>query len=124
MTIHSINHVQLGFPAGKHSLIRHFYANLVGLSEFGQGDGKTLRFNAGRQRVDLVPVDNWQPPTALPHLAFEVANLPGLRARLHDAGLALDESRPLAGHLRLYVKDPAGNALEFLEPFPSQMSAA
>jgi len=124
MSIHSINHAQLGFPAGKHALVRHFYSELVGLPEFGPGDGKTLRFRAGAQRIDLVPVQAWRSPAGVPHLALQVENLPGLRAKLLDAGLALDESRALTGHLRFYVRDPAGNALEFLEPVAGQKGNA
>lgn len=123
MSIHAINHVQLGFPAGRHAQLRHFYSELLGLSEVGVGDGKTLRFQAGTQRIDLVPVNDWRPPQQLPHLALEVRNLPGLRARLTDAGLAVDESRLLPGHLRFYAQDPAGNGLEFLEPVYGQESA-
>lgn len=120
MSVQSINHVQLGFPAGRHAQLRHFYSELLGLSEVGVGDGKTLRFQAGTQRIDLVPVQDWRPPQQQPHLALEVRNLQGLRAKLSDAGLAVDESRLLPGHLRFYTQDPAGNGLEFLEPVNGQ----
>ncbi len=124
MSIHSINHVQLGFPAGQQALVRHFYGELLGLPEFRALGGDALRFFAGPQRVDLVPVTDWRGAPAPSHLAFEVQNLPGYRARLIDAGFELDESRPLGGHLRFYVNDPAGNTLEFLEPNLSQDHAA
>ena len=124
MSVQSINHVQLGFPAGRHAQLRHFYSELLGLSEVVAGDGKTLRFQAGTQRIDLVPVQDWRPPQQQPHLALEVRNLQGLRAKLSDAGLALDESRLLPGHLRFYAQDPAGNGLEFLEPVGGQGRAA
>lgn len=123
MSVYSINHAQLGFPAGRHAQLRHFYAELLGLKEAGSDDGKTLRFCAGEQRIDLVPVAAWHPPSLVPHLALQVRNLPGLRARLLDAGLALDEPHEVRGHLRLYAQDPAGNALEFLEPVAGQGSA-
>ena len=54
------------------------------------------------------------------HLAFEVDDLPALRGRLQQAELALVENRALPGYLRFYVKDPAGNQLEFLEPDTEQ----
>lgn len=123
MSIHSINHAQLGFPAGKHVRVRHFHGELVGLPETGPGDGKTLRFHAEAQRIDLV-LQAWRSQVGMPHLALQLENLPGLRARLLDAGLALDESRALPGHLHFYVRDPAGNALEFLEPVAGQKGAA
>jgi len=122
MSIHAINHVQLAFPAGREAEVRRFYGGLVGLTELKQQGGKTLRFVAGQQRIDLVPTENWLPAPATSHLAFEVKDLPSLRSRLLDAQLRLEESRPLSGHRRFYVDDPAGNQLEFLEPDPSQAS--
>ncbi len=124
MGIYAINHVQFGFPAGQQSLVRHFYGQLLGLQEFRALGGETLRFFAGPQRVDLVPVPDWRAPLFPSLVAFEVQNLPGLRAKLIDAGFDIDEARPLGGHLRFYVKDPAGNTLEFLEPNLSQESTA
>lgn len=120
MSIHSINHVQLAFPSGAEAEVRRFYGSLVGLTELKQQGGKTLRFVAGQQRIDLIPTENWLPAPATSHLALEVKDLPALRSRLLDAQLQLEESRPLPGHLRFYVNDPAGNQLEFLEPDPSQ----
>jgi catechol 2,3-dioxygenase-like lactoylglutathione lyase family enzyme len=124
MSVHSISHAQFGFPAGRHAQLRHFYAELLGLEELQPGDGKTLRFRAGPHRIDLVPVRDWRPPSQVPHLALQVRNLTGLRSRLLAAGLAVDESRLLSGHLRFYAEDPAGNALEFLEPMSGQGSGA
>ena len=112
--------MQLGFAVAQRQAVRRFYAQLLGLSLSRLQGGDTLRFIAGAQRVDLVPVEDWRTPTEAPHLAFEVDDLPALRARLLGDGLALDEARPLAGHLRFYVRDPAGNVLEFLQPDASQ----
>ena len=116
MVVHSINHVQLPFPSGAEGQIRNFYNSLLGLPEVRLAAGNTLRFAAGTQRIDLVPTERWQPAPAVSHLAFEVRDLPALRHRLLQADLALVENRALPGYLRFYVKDPAGNQLEFLEP--------
>jgi catechol 2,3-dioxygenase-like lactoylglutathione lyase family enzyme len=122
MGIHAINHVQLAFPAGEEAEVRRFYGALVGLTELRHAAANdTLRFVAGSQRIDLIPTENWRPPPATSHLAFEVRNLPQLRNRLIDAQLLVEEHRPLPGYLRFRVKDPAGNQLEFLEPDPSQV---
>lgn len=120
MGIHAIHHAQLAFPAASHAEVRHFYGALVGLTELKIPQSQTLRFIAGSQRLDLVPHEDAQRPQAGAHLAFEVQGLPQLRQRLLQAGIALDEKRPLPGHVRFYVQDPAGNQLEFLEPDPTQ----
>ncbi|CAN7328385.1 glyoxalase [Acidovorax sp. LjRoot118] len=116
MAIHSINHVQLAFPAGAEEPIRNFYSRLLGLPEVHTAAGNALHFAAGTQRIDLVPTDHWQGAPSVSHLALEVQDLPALRGRLLQAQLPLVENRALPGYLRFYVKDPAGNQLEFLEP--------
>jgi catechol 2,3-dioxygenase-like lactoylglutathione lyase family enzyme len=117
MSVLSIDHVQLGFAAAQWTVVRHFYTHLLELPEVNESSpGRTLRLRAGQQRVDLVPVDPWQAPPPAGHLALRVRNLAGVRAKLRAGGFALDETRPLPGHLRCYVSDPAGNAIELLEP--------
>lgn len=116
MAIHSINHVQLAFPAGAEEPIRNFYSRLLGLPEVRVAADNALHFAAGAQRIDLVPTDHWQGAPSVSHLALEVQDLPALRGRLLQAQLPLVENRALPGYLRFYVKDPAGNQLEFLEP--------
>ncbi|MES2945001.1 MAG: VOC family protein [Pseudomonadota bacterium] len=115
MNIRAINHVQLAFPARLGAQVLHFYGSLLGLTQLLYPAGPTLRFMVGGQRVDLVPIQNdaTSPPAA--HLALEVDDLPQLRHRLQRHSLTLDESRPLPGYRRFYVKDPADNWLEFLE---------
>jgi len=118
MAIHSINHVQLAFPAGAEGQIRNFYSALLGLPELRHAaTGTALHFAAGAQRIELVPTERarWAAAPAASHLAFEVDNLHELRGRLLQAELPLVENRALPGYLRFYVKDPAGNQLEFLE---------
>lgn len=115
MTVLSIDHVQLAFPQGEQAVVRHFYGQLLGLREV-RGGGGTLRFEAGRHRVDLVPSEVHSVPQAHSHLALRVVNLPGFRSRLRAEGYEPDESRPLPGHLRLYVQDPAGHSIELVEP--------
>ncbi|MET1114645.1 MAG: VOC family protein [Comamonas sp.] len=122
MSIRGIHHLQLAFRAGREQAMRHFYRDLLGLSELpgARAPGaaqraQTLRFAAGEQRIDLVGVAQWQPLPAVSHLAFAVQDLQGLRQRLLAAQLPLVENQCLAGFVRFYLKDPAGNQLEFLE---------
>lgn len=116
MSIQAINHVQLPFPAEREAPMRHFYGALLGMHELQSAVDGFLRYAAGGQRIDLVPTGSRQAPPAALHLAFEVEDLPALRSRLLQAELPLVENRGLPGFLRFYVKDPAGNQLEFLEP--------
>lgn len=117
MGVEHIDHVQLAFHGPLQSRLRHFYGQLLGLPEVRLDGTPTLRFAAGPQRIDLAAADATAAPLTAPgHVALRVRNLPGIRATLLDAGLAIDETRPLPGHWRLYVADPAGNTVELLEP--------
>ena len=120
MSIRGVHHLQLAFRAGNAPAMRHFYRDLLGLSELpgDQAEGAALHFVAGEQRIDLVGVAQWQPLPAVSHLAFEVQDLSSLRERLLAAQLPLVENQGLAGYARFYLKDPAGNQLEFLEAQP------
>ncbi|HEY0201116.1 MAG TPA: VOC family protein [Burkholderiaceae bacterium] len=122
MTVHAINHVQLGFPRGGEDAVRRFYGTLVGLTELRYSAGGELHFVAGSQRIDLIPTEDedWRPPprTAV-LLAFEVHNLPRLRQQMLAQQLPIEERQPLPGYLRFRVRDPAGNWLEFIEPDPT-----
>ncbi len=120
MSIRGVHHLQLAFRAGNAPAMRHFYRDLLGLSELPgeQLEGAALHFVAGGQRIDLVGVAQWQPLPAVSPLAFEVQDLPALRQRLLAAQLPLVENQGLAGFARFYLKDPAGNQLEFLEAQP------
>ena len=113
----SIDHVQLTFDLDKLLDTTRFYGGLIGLLEQKRGDEPNLHFYIGEsgQRLDLVPRT---PGASLPnwgHLAIEVSNFLGLRQRFLDASVRLNESQPLAGHLRLYVEDPSGNRVEILQ---------
>ena len=104
MAIHSINHVPLAFPAGAEGPVRNFYAQLLGLTELRHAaTGPALHFAAGPQRIERVPTERWAPAP-----------------RLLQAELPLVEHRALPGYLRFYVKDPARNWLEFLQPDTEQ----
>ncbi len=116
MSIQSIDHVQLAFPQGAQPAIRRFYGDLLGLTEAYGYPGPALRFVAGQQRLDLVPAEAAGRPAAPVHLALKVCGLSLLRERLLGAGVELDETHPLKGFQRAYLKDPGGNTLELLEP--------
>lgn len=117
MDIQAINRVQLPFPPGLQQQVTHFYGELLGLTRMPVPVGEVLRFAARGQRVDLVPTDAAPPPApGFTPLSFEVQGLPQLRRRLIEAALEIEEHQPLPGYLRFFVRDPAGNRLEFVEP--------
>ncbi len=74
----------------------------------------------GAQQIHLLELPNPDPVSGRPehggrdrHCAFMVRDLDGLRQRLDGARLGYTLSR--SGRRALFVRDPDGNALEFIE---------
>jgi len=107
-----------------------FYRNVVGLVAFQRmpprhvffrcGEGVLLMFNpdvTSTERVQVgdsaIPLHGGRGPG---HVAFRVpaAEMPGWRERLHAHGVPVEsEIRWPQGGESIYVRDPAGNSVEF-----------
>lgn len=112
----AIHHVQLAFAPAQREAVRRFYTGLLGLVEVPTRTQRQLRFAAGPQCIDLVAQAGAQGALSVQHLALSVRPFEPLRERLLQAQVALVETPSATGVRRLYVKDPAGNQLELLEP--------
>lgn len=119
MPVRGIDHVQLAMPRGEESAARSFYHGLLGIPEVPKPPALAARggcwFEDGPVKVHL-GVDPDFRPARKAHPALRVEDLPGLVARLGEAGVAVVDDEPLAGYFRVYVDDPFGNRLELLEP--------
>lgn len=126
-----IHHVQLTYPASQHMQVHHFYRDVLGLSccspvVTGDGQGQVCSYAAGALRLDLVASWAADRPRSTPHgagglghVALQVQGIAALHQRLLN-----QQCNPLAvvqvrEGLRFYVKDPAGNTLELVQPMPA-----
>lgn len=111
---------------------RRFYGGLLGLREIAAQDGRHVFFRCG-DGVLLVfrPDASRQPPApdALPvpphgaegagHICLTVreGDLPEMEARLARAGVPIESDfRWPHGPRSIYIRDPAGNSVEFASP--------
>lgn len=111
---------------------RDFYGKLLGLRLFQEVEGRHLFFAVGRA-VLLVfdPSRTTEPPRnpdfpVPPHgargpghvcFAMDRAAIDAMAARLAAAGVVIDTAFDWPnGGKSLYVRDPAGNSVEFAEP--------
>jgi catechol 2,3-dioxygenase-like lactoylglutathione lyase family enzyme len=109
---------------------RHFYADLLGLDLvareperhvfFRCGAAMLLVFDPERTRAAPGDVNGVAVPAhgaqGAGHVCFRVGNdtLPRWRARLHGAGVPIEsEIAWPRGGWSIYVRDPAGNSVEF-----------
>jgi len=113
-----IEHIQLAMPAEKEDDARHFYVELLGMTEVAKPPNLALRggcwFENGAVKVHL-GVQNAFIPAMKAHPAFVVSDLEYMRNRLNRAGVDCNDDEPLLGFIRTYINDPFGNRIELME---------
>jgi catechol 2,3-dioxygenase-like lactoylglutathione lyase family enzyme len=118
MPLLQLDHIQLAMPEGQEAAARRFYEGLLGLKEVEKPDNLKRRggcwFENGGIKLHLGVEKDFRPARKA-HPAFLVADLPGLVARLEQAGIAVREDEPLPGYARVYADDPFGNRIELME---------
>jgi catechol 2,3-dioxygenase-like lactoylglutathione lyase family enzyme len=118
MEVLGLDHVQLAMPAGQEDTARAFYVGVIGLAEEAKPPNLATRggvwFRAGTLRLHL-GIDKDFHAARKAHPAILVRGLSELAARCREAGFPPVIDKPLEGFDRLYVSDPFGNRIEFLE---------
>ena len=119
MKILGVDHVQLAMPPGEEGRARAFYEGILGISEQPKPPNLASRggawFERGALKVHLGVEKEFRAATKA-HVGFQVEDLPALIERCRAAGFKVIDDEPLEGFSRVYVYDPFGNRLEFLEP--------
>ena len=119
MNLERIDHVQMAMPAGEEERARAFYRDTLGLPERPKPPHLVTRggawFESDSVKVHL-GVDASFVAAKKAHPAFIVSDLRVLVQRCEHKGYQVVDDEPLEGYGRVYVFDPFGNRLEFLEP--------
>ena len=96
---------------------RLFYREVLGLREIAKPrtfDFVVLWFDLGNQHVHLLHKD--RPDTLSPrHFALRVADASAARAHFAAKGVAVQETTPIPGADRFFVRDPNGNRIEIIQ---------
>ena len=118
MTLLAIEHVQLAMPAAQEEIARRFYVDVLGLAEKPQPPNLANRggawFESSLIKVHLGVDADFRPATKA-HIAILVDDLSTLIERCRRAGVRMIDDEPLEGYQRVYVFDPFGNRLEFMQ---------
>jgi len=118
MSIIGIDHIQLAMPAGQEEKARAFYSHLLGIPEIPKPTALVKRGGVWFEN-DLVKihlgVEAKFSPARKAHPGLLVSELRKLTEKLRKAGFDVSEDEPLIGYERVYVSDPFGNRLEFME---------
>ncbi len=111
------DHVQVCIPRGAEDRARDFYGRLLGLEEIEKPEA--LRKNGGMwysvAGVQLhVGAEDAVAPSKR-HPAFEVEDVPAVRAYLERHGVRTKDEQEIPGLRRFSFFDPFGNRIELLE---------
>ncbi|MBY5162299.1 VOC family protein [Salsipaludibacter albus] len=113
-----LHHVQLAIPPGGEDRARAFWGDLLGLDEVAKPAALAARggcwFRGGEVELHL-GVEEPFAPARKAHPGILVGDLDDLVGRLAGAGIGARSDDLFPGHRRVYVDDPFGNRLEFLQ---------
>jgi catechol 2,3-dioxygenase-like lactoylglutathione lyase family enzyme len=116
MRLRGLQHVSVPFHEGEEPLLRHFYGEVLGLTElipprsvahlglvwFSAGPGLELHFFRGSPG-----------PTSERHFCFDLDDLEETRQLLVSAGSDPYDDTPIPARPRFFCRDPVGNLIEF-----------
>jgi len=117
-TLTHIDHVQLAAPPNSESEARHFFGTVLGLTEVEKPEslkkrgGVWFEFGSYQLHIGVEPAFS---PVKKAHPGFHVKNLPAFKDHLASFGISFIEDKNITGVERIYVDDPFGNRMEFLE---------
>ena len=107
---------------------RRFYRDLLGLKEIHKTrtfDFQVIWFDLGNQHIHLLLKD--KADTISPrHFALRVADAVAARAYFDSHGVPTDETTPIPGADRFFIRDPDGNRIEIIQwmyPYDSAANA-
>ena len=113
-----LTHINVTMPEGCEDLARAFYGAQLGLQEIPKPEPFRARggvwFDAGGLDLHLSVDRQDREPDTQRHFGLECADVDGLKARLHAAGIEIDDGRP-APWKRFFMRDPFGNRIEIHE---------
>lgn len=118
--VQRVQHVSVGFEAGRGADVRSFYSGVLGLPEkprpLGLQDTPVIWFDAGddEHEVHLLSTPDYTAPQGN-HLCLQVDDLDAMRAYLTAQGIAIREAAAIDNRPRLMVSDPFGNGIELTQ---------
>ena len=116
--IKKIDHVQLAMPSEKEDSAREFYNGVLGIPEVKKSMELAKRggvwFESDSIKIHL-GVDKDFIPAKKAHPGLEVDNVAVLSEILSKHGYGITRDHSISDCICIFVNDPFGNRLEFLE---------
>ncbi|MGV3466709.1 MAG: glyoxalase [Heyndrickxia sp.] len=113
-----IDHIQLAAPKGCEEQARHFFGDILGLTEIPKPENLRARggcwFQCGKQEIHIGVEEDFKAAKKA-HPGLVVSNIADLKKTLKLHQLTWKEEPPIEGRERMHVTDPFGNRMEFIE---------
>jgi catechol 2,3-dioxygenase-like lactoylglutathione lyase family enzyme len=114
----AIDHVQLAVPPGGEDAARHFYRDLLGMTEVPKPPELAKRggywFESGEVKIHLGVEKDFRAAKKA-HPALCCRNYAAFLQRLAKAGVDVTEADEIPGVRRCHIHDPFGNRIELIE---------
>ncbi|MFA9559633.1 VOC family protein [Evansella sp. AB-rgal1] len=123
-SVKKIDHIQLAAPKGSEGRAKQFFVDVLGFDEVEKPGVLKKRggvwFSLGVTQIHI-GIEEPFSPAKKAHPAFEVENLEDLKEHLSKHRIDFSVDNKLPGANRIFVNDPFGNRLEFLEWLNSEV---
>ncbi|AKN15896.1 VOC family protein [Mycobacterium haemophilum] len=116
-----LHHVQLAMPAGQEDRARHFFIDVLGMTEIAKPSVLAERGGAWFRAGDLelhLGVESEFRPARKAHPGILVSDIDALARRIAASGHQVQWDDDFPGLRRFCAADPFDNRLEFLQPVP------
>ena len=114
-----VHHAQITIPVGTENAAREFYCEFLGLPEVPKPEALQTRggfwLEIGGFQIHVGTETDFDRTQTKAHVAYLVADLEILRAKLESRGIKILEGVPIPNYSRFEFRDPFGNRVEFLE---------
>jgi catechol 2,3-dioxygenase-like lactoylglutathione lyase family enzyme len=118
MKIYAIDHIQIAIPPNSEDIARVFYGEILGLTEIPKPYRLARRGGMWFEQDDLklhLGVDINFCPAKKAHPGLLVEDLNELIDRCRKSEYAIEISEGFDSYHQVYITDPFGNRIEFLE---------
>ena len=114
----ALDHIQLAMPQGEEIAARHFYCDVLDMTEIPKPPVLAQRggcwFASGGVQIHLGVEADFRPAKKA-HPALRCTDYASLTSKLQQAGVELTPDDALIGAVRCYIHDVFGNRIELIE---------
>jgi catechol 2,3-dioxygenase-like lactoylglutathione lyase family enzyme len=115
-----LNHVNVTVPESLEAAAKHFYGNVLGLTQIPKPAGPRQNIGAwyelGDAQLHLSIENGAQSELSDRHVCYQVSDIGKAKSEFEIAGVVvIPDDDPIRGQTRFFVRDPGGNMIEITQ---------